>query len=568
MTIKSRLLLILIAIIVLLISGITAESISSHKNEFQIEKTKTRYLSYLLADEFRQTSMDLTRLCRSYVATGDTAFLDQYWDIVKWRNGEIKRPDYVDANLYRGERKKQIDIMKELNFSDTELSLLAQASKNSNALIETETQAMNSIKAGKIVDGPFEALPGESVDEFALRIVFDNAYHKEVSKIMTPVNTFFSSLDRRTATELSESQNQAAFWLNASFVIQLIITVLVITLIIFLLQSLFKPLTTATSAMLNIGEGDGDLSKRLNENGQDELSLLGRGYNLFATHIQNVVIELRDAINEISASSTQLSSTASITDDAILEQKHSIEQLLSLVEQIIPAVQEVALNASRGVELAESSNHVAADGLSIVDQAINNINLLDTDIENASQVIDTLAQDTDNIGSVLDVIRGIADQTNLLALNAAIEAARAGEQGRGFAVVADEVRTLAQRTQDSTSEIQTMIEKLQVGAKHAVKVMQESKSRTADCVDNTKNTGKSLGKISTSVKSIMDINSQIATATEKQNQTIDEIKMNVDNINQHIDLITQGSKETAHNSQHTTQLSGKIKNLIEQFKTA
>ncbi|WP_076419334.1 methyl-accepting chemotaxis protein [Colwellia sp. UCD-KL20] len=568
MTIKTRLLAILIAIIVLLLGGIAAENISTQKNSIQTQNSKNRYLSYLLADEFRQTSMDLTRLCRSYVATGNKEHLDAYWNIVKWRNGDIARPDYVDINLYRGKKKKQSEIMRELNFSSSEFALLDEASNNSNALIETETQAMESIKAGKIVEGPYSPLPNESVNNFALRIVFDKAYHQEVNKIMAPVDKFFFNLDNRTSNELINSQKEASFWLNINLVIQLIVAGLVIALMFYINHTLFKPLQFATSAMLNIGEGDGDLSKRLDEDGNDELTSLGRGFNLFANHIQNVVVELRDAINEISTSSVQLSSTVSQTDQAIIEQKKGIEQLLHLLEEILPAVQQVAVNASQGVELANISNEAASDGLKVVDQAMNNINLLDTDIENASHVIDTLALDTDNIGSVLDVIRGIADQTNLLALNAAIEAARAGEQGRGFAVVADEVRTLAQRTQDSTSEIQTMIEKLQVGAKKAVEVMQESKNRTIACVNNTKETGESLDKITTSVASIMHVNAEIASSTEKQNKTIDEIKANVDNINQQIELTVQGSQETAHNSQYTTQLSEQIKTLVNQFKTS
>jgi methyl-accepting chemotaxis protein len=568
MTIKTRLLGIFLTIIILILSAIIAQSIVSYKNDEQVNSSTTRYLSYILADEFRQTSMDLTRLCRTYVATGEAKYWDAYWEIVKWRNGDIARPDYVDAALYRGEIKKQSSIMKELSFSPAEFKLLDQANANSNALIATETQAMESVKAGVIMKGPYTPFVDESVNEFSLRIVFNNDYHQEVNKIMMPVNQFFLALDNRTSSLLITSQEVTSFWMNLTFTIEVLIAIVLIASIIFLVQSLFKPLQKATNAMLNIGEGDGDLSKRLYEEGKDELSSLGRGFNLFANHIQNVVIELGGAINEISTSSTQLNATANRTDQAIMEQKIGIEQLLSALEQILPAIQEVAENAAQGVNLTNVSNQAAQDGLIVVEQAISNINLLDTDIGNASDVIQLLAQDTDNIGSVLDVIRGIADQTNLLALNAAIEAARAGEQGRGFAVVADEVRTLAQRTQDSTSEIQSMIEKLQVGAKAAVQVMEQSKKRTVACVSNTRETGDSLEKITQSVASISDINTQIAAATEEQNSTIDDIKRNVDNINQHVELTMEGSQETASNSQKTTELSEKIKNLVNQFKTA
>jgi len=568
MTIKTRLLSIFLVIILLDFGAIIAQSIVSTKNDEQVNNSSTRYLSYILADEFRQTSMDLTRLCRTYVATGEQKYWDAYWEIVKWRNGDIARPDYVDEGLYRGKIKKQSSIMDELHFSPAEFKFLNQASENSNSLIATETQAMESIKAGVIVEGPFTAFAGESVNEFALRIVFNKEYHQEIENIMTPVNEFFLALDNRTSSRLKASQDVVSFWMGLSLSTGIFIAFVLIASIVFIVQSLFKPLQKATNAMLNIGEGDGDLSKRLHESGKDELSALGRGFNLFANHIQKVVIELGGVINDISTSSSELNETASRTDEAITEQKVGIEQLLSALEQILPAIQEVAENAAQGVELTNLSNQAAQDGLSVVEQAITNIDLLDTDIDNASDVIQVLAQDTTDIGSVLDVIRGIADQTNLLALNAAIEAARAGEQGRGFAVVADEVRTLAQRTQDSTSEIQSMIEKLQVGAKAAVQVMDQSKKRTVACVNNTRETGGALDKITTSVASIGDINTQIAAATEEQNATIDEIKRNVDNINQHIELTMVGSQETASNSQSTTELSKRIKILVNQFKTA
>lgn len=567
MTIKARLFAVLLLIVLLLFGAIAAQNVASYSNEQQTDKGNTRYLSYLLADEFRQSSMDLTRLCRTYVATGEQQYWDAYWHIVNWRNGDAARPNNVDPALYPGARKKQSDIMRELNFSASEFELLSEASKNSNALIATEDQAMKSIQQGVVVAGPHQALPGESVQDFALRIVFDQKYHNEVVNIMTPVNQFFQTLDSRTAQDLSDSRHQAKLWLTVSLVCQIMVAILLSVLAFFIMQSLFKPLQHAVNAMLNIGEGEGDLTKRLNEQGNNELSALARGFNSFSKHIQDVVIELRQSIEEISSSSHQLSSTASSTEHALSQQKSGIEQVLISLEQILPAVEEVARNASNGVEQASVSDQAANEGLTVVAEVNENIGLLEGDIDNASTVINKLARDTDEIGSVLDVIRGIADQTNLLALNAAIEAARAGEQGRGFAVVADEVRTLAQRTQDSTAEIQQMIEKLQCGAKDAVDVMGYSKQRTIACVDNSRQAGDALAKITTAVAAISDISQQIAAATEEQNATIGEIRRHVDDINQQVEHTARGSQETASSSAYTTQLTGQIKGLVEQFKT-
>lgn len=567
MTIKARLFSILSLIILLLLGTIASQNVASYSNDQQTENSKTRYLSYLLADEFRQSSMDLTRLCRTYVATGEQKYWDEYWRIVNWRNGEVARPSNFDPDLYPGVKKKQSQIMAELNFSSAEFALLKQASDNSNALIATEDQAMKSIKEGRIVSGPNQSLPGETVEQFALRIVFDQAYHNEVTKIMTPVSKFFQRLDQRTAEVLEQSQQSAKFWLMLSMICQVLVAALVAVLAYFMLQKLFMPLQSAVGAMLNIGEGEGDLTKRLVERGNNELSALARGFNLFSSHIQTVIIELTKHIEQIASSSGQLSATAVSTDRALVQQQQGIEQVLVSLEQILPAVQEVAMNASKGVEQASLSDRAANKGLSVVAEVNDNIGLLESDIENASVVINKLAQDTEEIGSVLDVIRGIADQTNLLALNAAIEAARAGEQGRGFAVVADEVRTLAQRTQDSTAEIQQMIEKLQHGAKDAVDVMGYSKQRTEACVENSRQAGESLAEITNAVVAISDISQQIAAATEEQNATIADIRRNVDNINQQVESTASASQQTSSTSEYTSQLTGQIKTLIQQFKT-
>jgi len=567
MKIKTRLIAMLIAIMFLMLAAIISQNVASYKNEDQKLSSHTRYLSYLLADEFRHTSMDLTRLSRTYVKTGDMQYWDAYWNIVKWRAGDIKRPANAHPDLYPDQMKKQSEIMAELNFSQQEFELLNQAASNSNLLIDTETQAMESIRQGQFVAGPFTQKSGETVKEFAARIVFDKQYHKEVDAIFKPVNQFFAALDLRTATHLTESQNAASLWLKASFSSQILVALLIISLVFFIMQALFKPLQFAINAMLNIGEGDGDLSKRLYDVGSSELSALGRGFNSFANQIQHVVIELRHVIDDISSSSTQLSATANSTDKAVAEQKVGIEQLLVSLEQILPAVQEVACNAAEGAELAKSSDKAAIHGLKVVDASIENINLLQGDIKSAEEVINRLAKDSDEIGTVLDVIRGIAEQTNLLALNAAIEAARAGEQGRGFAVVADEVRTLAKRTQDSTSEIQAMIEKLQHGAKDAVEKIVQSKDRAVSCVENSEASGASLTQITQSVASISQINHQIAAATEEQNSAIEEIRRTVEIINVHVEETAAGSKETASNSQYTTELSSKIQLLVGKFKT-
>jgi methyl-accepting chemotaxis protein len=566
MNIKTRLTGVLALVTLLIIGGLISQSITSYKNKEQTERSNSRYLSYILAEEFRQTSKDLTRLCRTYIATGNQKYFDAYWKIVKWRSGEIARPNSVDKYLYPNETRKQSDIMKELEFSPSEFALLKQASDNSNALIATEDQAMRSIQANQFIIGPHQPKSNETIREFALRVVFNSQYHSEVKNIMAPVNEFFNVLDDRTASQLKHSQEDALWWLKMNTISQIIILLIVGAVSFYLLKVLFGPLKTAIEAMVDIAQGEGDLTKRLTVHGKDEISLLGDGFNLFASNIQQVIANLRLSINEISQSSHQVFSTANITDNAISEQRNVLQQLLVSIEQIVPAIEEVASNATQAVEQANASDQAASQGLAVVSQAVLDIKMLEDDIGNATTVIHELAADTNNIGSVLDVIKGIADQTNLLALNAAIEAARAGEQGRGFAVVADEVRTLAKRTQDSTSEIQEMIERLQICSGKAVKAMDISRNRTLSCVKNTNDAGTSLEKISDCVNEITQVNLLIATATEEQNAAINEMRRNINDINSHVEKTATGSKDTAMKSEQMTELTGQIELVIGQFK--
>ncbi|THB70290.1 MAG: methyl-accepting chemotaxis protein [Gammaproteobacteria bacterium] len=221
----------------------------------------------------------------------------------------------------------------------------------------------------------------------------------------------------------------------------------------------------------------------------------------------------------------------------VLSQKAEVDKVATAMTEMSATVHEVARNATEAAEAAQRADEETSKGKMVVSQAIEAIDLLASEVNDAAQVIHRLEQDSDEIGAVLDVIRGIAEQTNLLALNAAIEAARAGEQGRGFAVVADEVRTLAQRTQQSTQEIQNMIERLQSGAQDAVKAMEQGRSRAQVGVEQAAEAGTSLETIAQAVGTISDMNTQIATAAEEQSVVAEEINLNIVSISDMADKL-------------------------------
>ena len=327
-----------------------------------------------------------------------------------------------------------------------------------------------------------------------------------------------------------------------------------------------RPLHNLLYRIEQIADGDGDLRVRLDVLSKDELGKLSHAFNRFLDKLQPLIKEVGRVTGEVADSAQSLAGMAAANDRLISSEHAAVDQVSTAATEMSVAVHEVARNAQNAADAARHAEVQSREGAQVVGATIHSIRQLAQEVESASDTIQTLEQETANIGAVLAVIKGIAEQTNLLALNAAIEAARAGEQGRGFAVVADEVRALAARTQESTKDIQQMIERLQAGVQNAVKATHSGSARARQSVEQAAGVDQALSVTGDSVQRINDMAAQIATACEEQSSVTEEIARNISDIRDLSNEAALTSEQSTRASQHLSELSHGLAQLVGRFR--
>jgi methyl-accepting chemotaxis protein len=364
---------------------------------------------------------------------------------------------------------------------------------------------------------------------------------------------------------IDDVEDQFVSHLVQSVLIWLIITVITLLMVYTIVRNITDPLTRLTSTIQ--GVKDGDLRLRTEIRQLDEIGVAAAAFDEMVARIGRFVDRVGSGIESLSSASTQMTAITSETNRGVSEQRSHTEQAATAMNEMSATVQEVARNTASAAEAAHSANSEADSGRKVVESNMRTIGQLANEVERVAEAIHRLESDSESIGGVLDVIRGVAEQTNLLALNAAIEAARAGEQGRGFAVVADEVRTLASRTQKSTQEIQQMIETLQAGAREAVTAMDVSRKQAAESVDEARKANDSLNAIAQAVNRINDMNTQIASAAEEQSAVTEEVNRNVNTISEIADRNAGGAEQNEQASRELRRLAESLREMVAAYKT-
>ena len=310
----------------------------------------------------------------------------------------------------------------------------------------------------------------------------------------------------------------------------------------------------------------GDLTYKMNIAGKDEYAWMCWEYSQSRKGFAKLINQILGSTGQLAAAAEELSTITEQSNSGVVRQQSETQQVATAMNEMSATVTEVAQNAANAATAAQEADDASKAGSDVVNTTVATINELAGEVMRTGEVIENLKQDSVSIGKVLDVIRDIAEQTNLLALNAAIEAARAGEQGRGFAVVADEVRTLASRTQQSTQEINEMIERLQNGANEAVDVMEHGRNMAEESVEQAAKAGQALESITSVVDNIKGMNIQIASAAEEQSATAEEINRNIVNISDIAQETSKGSQQTFNSSDELARLAADLQSQVSEFK--
>ncbi|OUS27117.1 hypothetical protein A9Q99_17630 [Gammaproteobacteria bacterium 45_16_T64] len=421
------------------------------------------------------------------------------------------------------------------------------------------------VESGSIAD--IEQMKGIAADLLNTEQVNYAEFERSGETIIT-ASTYIESLDWFLVAEVPKAEIYAELNSGTRNIIisNVLIAALFVGVIYLIAKSIVLPIKRTVSMLQDIAHGEGDLTLRLHVESNDEVGQLATAFNQFVEKLQNLVKSISSTSKQLATSINSVDNLALKTSQDVVDQRDRIHLLATAMHEMGMTIQEIARSANHAASEANNATVQSETSKAVINQTIDGIHGLSTEVNRASDVIGDLAVHTEAIGNILAVIRGISEQTNLLALNAAIEAARAGEQGRGFAVVADEVRTLAQRTHESTEEINAMIGKLQEGSKHAVSAMDSGLAKTNETVDTVSSASTSLNTIIEAIKAITDTTIQVATATEQQSTVVHDIDMNIQKINDATSSTAEASDETATACKELNHLAEELAEQVCNFK--
>jgi len=529
--------------------------------------------------------------------TNGTSYLSRNHQIL--RNNTLQnRPWYTEA--MHSNALKVTDIYKDLQTGKKTISLITPVTKNGQKIgvligdivISTVTSSIDKVR--------FAGGAATLVDRHSIFFASDDP--SDIGKTPSQVNPVFSDMERAFETQqkghLSFPYLGKEFtgyfqrihltgdnhWTLMVFIDKstalasvdkakwhaiwtgLALLILSCCGVIASIQQAYKPLLRLKQAILGLSQGSGDLTSRLEVNGHDDLAQISQGFNNFTGQLQTMMLQIAQTGQNISSSITQLGHSAKENEQKLLSHSAETEQVVTAITEMSESAHSVAINVTESNKLTASASKGARESLVVVNEAVDNVSTLVNEVELMSERISAMNADTLKINDVVNVIEGISEQTNLLALNAAIEAARAGEQGRGFAVVADEVRALAVRTQSSTSEISSMLQNLLDATNSVVSSMKQTQDQCQSTAGTTAHVSTRLTDMSESVHEIDDVSNQIATSTEEQSRVTEELSRNMLAIRDIVESLLVSGHQTVSATEQLAKANNELDQLVGKFK--
>ncbi|EGQ8195207.1 methyl-accepting chemotaxis protein [Vibrio parahaemolyticus] len=506
------------------------------------EAQSVRLKSLAVGTMFANSSANLTNSARQYSVMGDPYYKDYYNNTLAERSGSKKGEDGRIISLEQR--------MKELNFSKKEFDYITKANELSLTLSKLEMESMAAVDMGD--------------KAHAQQLLFSDTYSRELNKIRAEVKKFEEALEKRllnTVNQLRDDMTAAEYQVFTSLIVSLAIILFALFIVI---TRILRPLARSVSLIRQIA-GSNDLTISLPE-GKNEIGQVGVAFNLFRKTLIDGLKKFISAVENMKVTVAQVNYFVQSSEQKGTEQNNQLTMVATAMEEMVATLREVATNVGNSAQGASEAEKVAMDGKESMDETNDKFEELFISFNQSAETIRALSEESCNMTQMLDVIKGIAEQTNLLALNAAIEAARAGEQGRGFAVVADEVRSLAGRSQESASEIEYMLANLQTKAQSAVDSIENNTIDMRETKKVIENASKILSRIAKSAVNANVLNNSIATATEEQQSVSEDINRNISLLHEGSQGLVDQMGEFSIEAQRLDAVAKSVEMVIQQFK--